>query len=189
MEPSPDTPDPLTPPPAEPLSGDELPILLRPVPRRDWPNAITTVSVLTWVQVALVMICGNCSFGWALLAAFAWVADYFDLAVDPFGFGVLTAWAVGFAAISTYAYFVQRWSARADRRARITILIGTAVLAGCTAGAVLGVGAVPLDNIKLILLAAAPSLLIQAIVLRCAYGPEGRRWFNGSKADGMDRSA
>ena len=27
------------------------------------------------------------------------------------------------------------------------------------------------------LIAAAPSLIVQAIVLRCVYGREGRRWF------------
>lgn len=28
-----------------------------------------------------------------------------------------------------------------------------------------------------VLIAAAPSLIIQAVVLRCVYGREGRRWF------------
>lgn len=174
-----------TPPPQHPVNPDrepqeaaidpELPILVRPAPSPKRPTVITTVRVLTWIQVVLVMICGNCSFGWTLFAAFAWVAEYFDLAADPFGFGMLSAWAVGLAAISTYAYFVHRWSGRADRRAQTTIIIGTAVLVACTVGAaVIGVDQ---NTTAIFLIAAAPSLIVQAIVLGCAYSWEGRRWF------------
>jgi hypothetical protein len=162
-------------------------VWLQPAPRPKWPNVISTVRALTGVQVALVMVCGNCSFGWPLAMAIFWVARYFGVAGESFAF--FGAWAVGFAAITTYAYFVYRWSARADRRARTTIIIGTAVLVGCAAGAVplLG-GSVP-ETAQLVLLASAPSLLIQAIVLRCVYGREGRRWFDSSEAARMDRSA
>jgi hypothetical protein len=162
-------------------------VLLQPVPRPERPRAINTVRALTAVQVALVMVCGNCSFGWPLAMAIFWVAEYFGAAAESFA--ILGAWAVGFAAITTYAYFVHRWSARADRRARTTIIIGTAVLVGCAAGAIplLG-GSVP-ETAQFVLLASAPSLLIQAIVLWRVYGREGRRWFDSSEAAGMDGSA
>jgi hypothetical protein len=156
-----------------------LPILVQPVPRPKRPSVITTARTLTWIQVALVMICGNCSFGWALQWAFASAAEYFGIAADPFGFGVLSAWAIGFAAISTYAYVVHRWSGRADRRARTTIIIGTAVLVGCTAVAI----PVLWPNVGLVLVASAPSLILQAIVVECVYCREGRRWFKRERFD------
>ncbi|GAA2164181.1 hypothetical protein GCM10010403_47120 [Glycomyces rutgersensis] len=165
----------------------EMPILVRPVPKPNRPTVITATRTLTWIQVALVMICGNCSFGWALLGAFAWVAIYFDLS-DPFGFGMLSAWIVGFAAITTYAYFVHRWSSRADRRARTTVVIGTAVLVACIAGAFRALGSNP-NEAGIVLFASVPSLIVQAIVLGCVYGPEGRRWFASGAVGRMDGSA
>jgi hypothetical protein len=197
-EPQPLPPDP-NPDPIEPEDPDqrpqaaaidpELPILVQPVPTPKWPKVIGTVQALTGLQVALVMLCGNCSYGWALVGAFSWVAEYFDLAVDPFSFGVYSAWAVGFAAIFTYACFTSRWAGRADRRARTTILIGTAVLVGFTAVTIAFMGVGDPQFTKIILIAAAPSLIIQAVVLQCVYGREGSRWFNSSETTQPDGSA
>jgi hypothetical protein len=39
------------------------------------------------------------------------------------------------------------------------------------------------------LIAAAPSLVIQAIALGCVYGRAGRRWFGGRGTARMDDSA
>lgn len=161
---------------------------LQPVPPPKWPKVISTVRVLTGVQVALVMICGNCSFGVPLLAAIVWVAERFNWNEDAAAFGIFWAWALGFAAIFTYAYFTNRWAGRADRRARTTIIIGTAVLVVFTAATISIVGS-NADWIAITLLAAAPSLIMQAIVLRCVYGREGRRWFGSSEAARMDGSA
>lgn len=127
------------------------------------------------------MICGNCSFGLPLVGAIGWVIERFDWHEDS-SIAILWAWGVGFAAISTYAYFTNRWAGRADRRARTTIIIGTAVLVGFTA---LTIGFVAMWDpqlIKIVLVAAAPSLIIQAIVLRCVYGGEGLDWFGDSEA-------
>lgn len=167
-----------------------MPILLQPVPRPKWPKAITTARILTRVQVALVMITGNCSFGIPLVAAIGWTATRLDGTEDGFGFAVPWAWAVGFAAILSYAIFTDRWAVRADRRALTTINIGTTVLLGFTALAipiVIWLGDPELTMV--VLLAAAPSLIVQAIVLRCVYGPDGRRWFASSEAAQLDESA
>lgn len=175
--------------PQEPLFGNELPSLLRPVPRPKWPKVITAVRVLTGVQVALVMITGNCSFGIPLASVIAWPAELFNWHEDPGGIAILWAWAIGFTAILTYAYFTNTWAGEADRRARTTIIIGTAVLVGLAA--LTGVAFAFWEPVltAIVLIAAAPSLIVQAIVLRCVYGPEGRRWFNSSEADRMDRPA
>ncbi|MFC3495166.1 MFS transporter [Glycomyces rhizosphaerae] len=187
MEPTPPAPDPDREP--ETAAFDpESPILLRPVPSPDWPKAISTMRVLTGVQVVLVMICGNCSFGFPLLAAISWAAERFNWNEDAAGFAIPLAWAVGFAAIFTYAYFTNRWAGRADRRARTTIIIGTSVLVGFTAVTIPFTTWAP-GLIMIILGAAAPSLIIQAIVLRCVYGREGRRWFDSGEAARMDGSA
>jgi hypothetical protein len=167
----------------------EMPVLVQPVPKSRWPKAIKTVRVLTVMQVVLVMLCGNCSFGWTLVAGFGWLANYFGLTADPLGFGIYSAWAVGFAAIVTYAIFTDRWTVRADRRARTTIIIGTAVLVSFTAAAIAIWKWNGDDITAAILLAAAPPLIIQAIALRCVFGHEGRRWFASSEADRMDGSA
>jgi len=156
-----------------------VPVLVQPAPRPRRPKAIATVRALTGCQVVLVMLCGNCSFGWTLVAAFGWLADHFGLAADPLSFGIYSAWAVGFAAIVTYAFFTDRWTVRADRRARTTIIIGTAVLVSFTAAAIAIWKWNGDDITPAILLAAAPSLIIQAIVLKCVYGREGQRWFDG----------
>jgi MFS family permease len=160
-------------------------VLLQPVPPPKWPNVISTLRVLTGVQVALVMICGNCSFGYPILVAISWAAERFNWHENAVGFAIPWAWAVGFAAIFVYAFCTNRWAGRADRRARITIIIGTSVLVGCTA-----VGTqTAWFQYPIVLAAAAPSLIIQAIVLRCAYGREGRRWFDSGEAARMDGSA
>lgn len=151
-------------------------MLLQPVPPPKWPKVINTVRFLTGLQVALVMICGNCSFGLPLLGAIAWPAERFNWNEDPAGFATPWAWAVGLAAILTYAHFTNRWAGEADRRARTTIIIGTAVLVGLTALTVPIMMWEP-GLTTVILIAAAPSLIVQAIVLRCVYGREGRRWF------------
>ena len=151
-------------------------MLLQPVPPPKWPKVINTVRFLTGLQVALVMICGNCSFGFALLAAITWAAERLNWSENAAGDAIPWAWGVGFAAILTYAYFTNRWAGRADRRARTTIIIGTAVLVVLTAVTISMAGS-DTSWIKIILLAAAPSLIIQAIVLRCVYGREGQRWF------------
>ncbi|GAA2132830.1 hypothetical protein [Glycomyces algeriensis] len=100
------------------------------------------------------------------------------------GFAVPWAWGVGFAAIFTYAYFTNRWAGRADRRARTTIIIGTAVLVGLT------VLTLPMmgweGGVAWVLIAATPSLIIQTIVLRCVHGREGRRWFEREGAEPVD---
>jgi hypothetical protein len=166
-----------------------MPILVRPVPRSDRPHAISTVRALTGCQVVLVMLCGNCSFGWPLVAGFGWLANYFGLAADPLGFGILAAWAVGLAAIVTYAFFTDRWTVRADRRARTTVIIGTAVLVSFTAAAIAVWKWNGEDITVVVLLTATPSLIIQAIVLRCVYGREGRRWFASGEAARMDEAA
>ncbi|MDA1358073.1 hypothetical protein O1R50_00445 [Glycomyces luteolus] len=159
-------------------SAPEMPILVRPIPRPKRPKVISTVRILTGVQVALVMVTGNCSFGIPLAGAIAWPAERFNWHEDPGGIAILWAWVIGFAAIFTYACFTNRWAGEADRRARTTIIIGTAVLVGLTALTIpIMVWEPALTTI--ILIAAAPSLILQAIVLRCAYGPQGRRWFNG----------
>jgi hypothetical protein len=199
MDPMPTPPDPIeqrpTMPAQDPADADRqpqtapidpgMPILVQPVPSPKWPPVITTVRNLTGIQVVLVMIFGNCSFGIPLLGAIIWTSVRFDWN-DVAGFGIPLAWTIGFAAILIYAYFTNRWAARADRRARTTIIIGTAVLICFTAAAIplFGWGAV-----AVVILAAAPSLTIQAIVLRCVYGREGRRWFDGSEAARMDGSA
>lgn len=161
---------------------------LQPVPPPKLPSAIGTVRALTVVQVALVMICGNCSFGFPLLAAIAWATERFNWNEDVAEFAIPWSWAVGFAAIFTYAYVTNRWVDRADRRARTTIIAGTVVLVGLTA-VTIPVTGWDTSGVNLVLLAAAPSLIIQAIALRCVYGREGRRWFDGSKAARMDGSA
>jgi hypothetical protein len=158
------------------------------VPSPDWPKTIARVRVLTGVQVVLVMILGNCSFGIPLLGAFAWAAERFELSEDPAGFGIPLAWAVGFAAIFTYAFFTIRWAGRADRRARTTIVIGMAVLVALTAAALPITGWDP-GFVTLILLAAEPSFIVQTIVLGCVYGREGQRWFDSGEAARMDESA
>lgn len=155
-----------------------MPILVRPVPGPKVPNAIGNARVLTWGQIALVMICGNCSFGWPLFAAFSLPADRFNWSDDPAGFAIPWAWAVGFAAIFTYAYFVNRWADRADRRARTTIIIGTAVLVSLTIAAIVMWGWAQ-SITPFILLTSAPSLIVQAIVLGLVYSSEAQRWFSG----------
>jgi hypothetical protein len=167
----------------------EMPVLVQPVPKSRWPKAIKTVRVLTVMQVVLVMLCGNCSFGWTLVAGFGWLANYFGLTADPLGFGIYSAWAVGFAAIVTYAIFTDRWTVRADRRARTTIIIGTVVLVSFTAAAIAIWRWTGDDITGAILVAAAPPLILQAIALGCVFGHEGRRWFASSEADRMDGSA
>ncbi|WP_205323987.1 hypothetical protein [Glycomyces sp. YM15] len=165
-------------PDRQPQATDpESPILVQPVPHPKWPKVITTVRVLTGLQVALVMILGNCSFGVPLLGAIAWITTQFS--EDAADFAILWTWAVGFAAIFTYAYFTNRWAGRADRRARTTIIIGAVVLVSFTAVAIAVIGWVDRDLLIYVLPAATPSLFIQAIVLRCVYGREGRRWFEG----------
>jgi hypothetical protein len=166
-----------------------MPVLVQPVPKSRWPKAIKTVRVLTVMQVVLVMLCGNCSFGWTLVAGFGWLANYFGLTADPLGFGIYSAWAVGFAAIVTYAIFTDRWTVRADRRARTTIIIGTVVLVSFTAAAIAIWRWTGDDITGAILVAAAPPLILQAIALGCVFGHEGRRWFASSEADRMDGSA
>jgi hypothetical protein len=166
-----------------------MPILVQPVPKSRWPKAIKTVRVLTVMQVVLVMLCGNCSFGWTLALGIGWAAKYFGLTADVIGFGIPSAWIVGFAAIFTYAYFTNRWAARADHRARTTIIIGTVVLVSFTAAAI-AIWRWNGDDITgAILVAAAPPLILQAIALGCVFGHEGRRWFASSEADRMDGSA
>jgi hypothetical protein len=187
-EPQPLPPDP-NPDPIEPEDPDqrpqaaaidpELPILVQPVPTPEWPKVIATMRILTKVQVALVMILGNCSFGFPLVVAIGWAAALFN--EEAADFAVPWAWVVGFAAIFTYAYFTNRWAAQADRRARTTIIIGTTVLVVFTAATAAFVGWLIPGLIMVILPAAAPSLIVQAIVLRCVYGREGRRWFNGGE--------
>lgn len=150
---------------------------VQPVPPPKWPKAINTVRILTWVQVALVMITGNCSFGMPLVAAIGWPVERFNLHEDPAGVAIPWAWAMGFAAIFTYACFTNRWAGEADRRARTTIMIGTAVLVSLTAVTITGFAMWEPTFAVVVLIAAAPSLIIQAIVLRCVYCGEGRRWF------------
>lgn len=183
------SPDPVEPDsePKEAAVGPELPSSVQPATRPELPKVITTVRALTVVQVVLVMIGGNCSFGIALFAAIAWPIDRFNWHEDP-SVAIPWAWAVGFAAISTYAYFTNRWACRGDRRARTTIIVGTAVLVGFTAVAILFL---PWDPVfvTVILLAAAPSLIVQAILLRCVYGREGRRWFDSADDARMDGAA
>lgn len=169
--------------PAAAAPDPETPILVRPVPRPEWPKVITTARVLTGVQVALVMITGNCSFGIPLASAIAWPVEVFNWHEDPGGIAILWAWVIGFAAILTYACFTNTWAGEADRRARTTIIIGTAVLVGLTAltGAAFAFWEPALAVI--VLIAAAPSLIVQAIVLRCVFGPEGRRWFERERLE------
>ncbi|MDN3238524.1 hypothetical protein [Glycomyces tritici] len=160
----------------------EEPILVRPVPPHPWPKAISTARSLTGIQVALVMICGNCSFGLPLLGAIAWVTERLSQHGNADDYVILWTWVVGFAAIVTYAYFTNRWAGRADRRARTTIIIGTAVLVGFTALTIGFVTMLDPQLIKFVLIAAAPSLILQAVVLRCVYGGEGRDWFGDDEA-------
>jgi hypothetical protein len=163
--------------PQEAAIDPEMPILVQPVPTPEWPKVITTVRILTGVQVALIMILGNCSFGFPLVLAIGWVTALFN--EEAADFAVPWAWAVGFAAIFIYAYFTNRWAAQADRRARTTIIIGTAVLVVFTAATAAFLGWLFPGLLVVILPAAAPSLILQVIVLRCVYGREGRRWFEG----------
>lgn len=183
MDPTPPAPDPEPQPPTD-APAAEMPILVRPVPRSDWPRAISTVRTLTGWQVALVMILGNCSFGMPLLEAIMWTATQLNWD-DALGYAILLAWAVGLAAIATYAHLTIRWAGRADRRARIVIIIGTATLVCLTA---LAVPPTEWDShsIGFVLLVAAPSLHIQAVVLRCVYGREGRRWFAKPRDESED---
>ena len=176
MAPALPAPDADQPQPAS--TGSEVPILVQPVTRPDWPKAIATVRVLTGWQVALVMVFGNCSFGITLLRAIGWIAERLNWTEDPLGFGILGAWTVGLAAIIIYAHFTIRWARRADRRARTTIIIGTAILVGLTVAAIPISGSDP-EAFVVVLLFAAPSLIVQAVVLRRVYGRDGRRWFNG----------
>lgn len=149
---------------------------VQPVSPPQLPRVISTVRALTGSQVALVMICGNCSFGLPLFGAIVWAAERFNWNQNVVGwFGIPLVWAVGFAAIFTHAHFTIRWTGRADRRARTTIIIGTAVLVGLTA-ATIPIG-FDEDEISFILVAPMPSLIVQAIVLWCVFGREGRRWF------------
>jgi hypothetical protein len=165
-----------------------MPILVRPVPRSDWPRAISTLRVLTGWQVALVMVFGNCSFGVPLLGAITWTASQLNWD-DGAEYGIPLTWAVGLAAIATYAHFTIRWAGRADRRARATVVVGSAVLVTFTAiTAAIAAWWWP-GSIPVVLLTAAPSLIIQGIALRCVYGSEARRWFASSEADRMDGSA
>ncbi|MEU5156204.1 hypothetical protein [Glycomyces sp. NPDC021274] len=166
-----------------------MPILLQPVPRAKWPKAITTARILTRVQVALVMITGNCSFGFPLVIAIAWPVERFDWHEDPGGIAIIWAWVIGFAAIVTYACLIDLWAGEADRRARTTIIIGTAVLVGFTAVTIATFAIWEPALAVVVLIGATPSLIVQAIVLRCVYGWEGRRWFDGSEAGRMDEAA
>ncbi|GAA2284870.1 hypothetical protein GCM10009853_044540 [Glycomyces scopariae] len=162
-------------------------VLPQPVPPPPWPRFISTVRVLTSVQVALVMVCGNCSFGWPLLATFTWATERFDWHEDAVGFAVLWAWVVGFAAMLIYASFTIRWAGLADRRARAAIIVGTAVLVAFTAASISLMGGDP-PMVGIILITATPSLIVQLIVLRCVYGREGRRWFeHGPNPSGPER--
>lgn len=188
MDPTLPTPDPdLQPGAAQP--DPEMPILVRPVTRPKWPRVISTVRVLTGVQVALVMITGNCSFGIPLVGAFVWTAERFGWAAkDAIGYGILFAWVGGFAAIFTYAYVTIRWVGRADRRARTAISIATAVLATFTAAAI------PImewdsNTAGIILITSAPSLVVQLIVLDLVSDREGRRWFESREGARMDGAA
>ncbi|THV28301.1 hypothetical protein [Glycomyces paridis] len=176
-----DTPDPVNHDrlPQTHESDPDMPILVRPVPTPRWPTAISTARVLNRLQVALVMIGGNCSFGFPLLVAIVWPIERFDLHENAAGVGIPVAWIIGFAAICTYAIFTNRWAGRADRRARTTVVIATAVLAGFTALTLLASARTPGLAI-VVLVAAAPSLIVQAFVLRCVYGPQGHRWFERS---------
>lgn len=80
MEPTPPMQPPVNPSERtqKPAIDPELPILVRPVPRPEWPKAISAVRVLTGVQVALVMITGNCSFGIPLVAVIGWPIERFN---------------------------------------------------------------------------------------------------------------
>lgn len=176
--PSPDATEPFRRPRRAPINR-RMPIRVQPVPRPRWPKIITNLRILTGVQVALVMIGGNCSFGIPLAAAIAWPVEWLDLHEDPGGIAIILAWVVGLAAILTYAYFTNHWAGEADRRARTTIIIGTAVLVGLTALTIPIMVLLP-DLTTIMLTAAAPSLILQAIALRCVYGPQGRRWFDGN---------
>ncbi|MFG3340070.1 hypothetical protein [Glycomyces sp. NPDC048151] len=175
MDPKPPAPDPEPQPPTD-APAAEMPILVRPVPTPSWPKVIARVRVLTGWQVALVMLGGNCSFGVPLAAAISGIAMLFGWD-DVAEYGAPLAWAVGFAAIFTHAYFTTRWAGRADRRARITVVIAMVVLATFTAITVVFVALIWPALIWVVLLTAAPSLIIQTVVPRCAFGPEGRRWF------------
>ena len=153
----------------------EMPILLQPVPPPKWPKVISTVRALTGVQVALVMICGNCSFGWPLASAIAWVVERFNWHEDA-TIAIPWAWGVGFAAISTYAYFTNRWAGRggppgADHDYHWNG--GAGRLDRCNHSDRVRYG----TGWNFVLFAAVPSLILQAIVLWCVFGREGRRWF------------
>lgn len=182
--------DPVDPDRQQPAAGTdaELPILVQPVARPDWPRVISTVRVLTGVQVALVMVFGNCSFGVPLAAAISWAIELLNLNEDA-SLGIPWAWAIGFAAIFTYSCFTIRWAGEADRRARTTVVIAMVVLATFTAITAAFAAWVWPGLIAVVLLTAAPSLIIQTIVLRCVFSDEARQWFTSSEAGRMDGSA
>jgi hypothetical protein len=174
--------------PKRSTADPEMPILVRPVPGRNRPKVVSTVRVLTGWQVALVMVFGDCSFGVPLLGAITWTATQLNWD-DGAEYGIPLAWAFGLAAIVTYAHFTIRWTARVDRRARTTVAIGMAVLVTFTAITLaIAVWWWP-GSIPVVLLTAAPSLIIQAIVIQCVYGREGQRWFDSRETARMDEPA
>jgi hypothetical protein len=143
------------------------------------PTIITAAQVLTWCQAVAFVCCGFGSF-WLWLPGFGFPVVVLvglitgDL-VAAFGITPLVSLVPSIA----YAVLVHRWLTRADRRARVAVVIGTAVIAASLAASVV---MSLLDDPKWVeipIITAVPSLAIQAIVWWLLFSREGRRWFTG----------
>ncbi|HLU26937.1 MAG TPA: hypothetical protein VKZ65_00765 [Glycomyces sp.] len=143
------------------------------------PTIITAAQALTWCQAAAFFCCGFGSI-WLWLPGFGLPVLVLVRLITG---DLATAFAftpfVSLVPSIVYAVLVHRWLARADRRARVATVIGSAVIAVSLAASVVMSLLDGSIRVEITISTAVPSLVIQAIVLRLLFSWEGRRWFTG----------
>lgn len=133
--------------------------------------------MLTWCQVVAFVCCGFGSI-WLWVPGFgvSVLVSLWRITGEPSLSFVLTPF-VSLVPPIAYGVLVHRWLARADRRARLAVVIGTAaIVASLVASLVMSL----MDGSNLVaitIITAVPSLVIQVIVLRLLFSREGCRWF------------